>query len=241
MKVARQTRIPRVPTKALATALVKGLVAQASALSGLKHSGTKGTLRETLLGEILQRFLPIHYGIGTGIVVNEAGIQSSQIDLVVFDRRVVPPFVRTGASDVYPWQSVVATIEVKSKLTTAKLRDAEANAMRLSREVFRQSGRALHSIFAFRGTMPRELSDEVRGREFLNRNFRYLSGLCIAERVSWLNVDGGWTPCWADPENCEETKRYIALLVDNVTTMGERNWSERVSAHQSWLGAYIRE
>jgi hypothetical protein len=49
-----------------------------------------------------------------------------------------------------------------------------------------------------------------------------------------------WTHMAAD-EFCEETKRYIAVVLDNVRTKAERNYQKMSLQHHDWVGVYIRD
>ena len=66
--------------------------------------------------------------ICTGIATDSDGNHSDQIDIIVFDRRVVPPFLLTEGEGIIPIESVLATIEVKSVLNSTEVRKAVNNA-----------------------------------------------------------------------------------------------------------------
>jgi hypothetical protein len=59
------------------SAIMKGLYQRVMALKTVNHKPTKGVLRELFVTEVLELFLTEQFGIGTGIVLNQAGMQSS--------------------------------------------------------------------------------------------------------------------------------------------------------------------
>ena len=82
----------------------------------LKHSGQKGMLREMFLKRVLESILPPHFGVGTGIIVDKWRRQSPQVDLIIFDKRRLPPILEENGHGIYPMDAVLRVIEVKSIL-----------------------------------------------------------------------------------------------------------------------------
>ncbi len=93
----------------------------------IKHNGVKGTAREDLLKEYLKRLLPEKYAISSGIIIDYNQNQSKQQDFIIYDAFDFPNFFQTQSNSVLPIESVYATIEVKSSLTYANLKDAVEN------------------------------------------------------------------------------------------------------------------
>jgi hypothetical protein len=98
----------------------------------ISHSGEKGSFRELLLRGVLASILPPHFGLGSGIVVDKWGRQSRQTDIVIFDKRVIPPVVFQEGHGLYPFDAVYRTIEVKSVLRRNHLEEAETAARLLN-------------------------------------------------------------------------------------------------------------
>jgi hypothetical protein len=119
------------------SAKLVGLKAQSEALAeSIKHNGSRGAAREIFIKEFLTPFLPPHIGIGTGEVINHLGMSSAQVDVILYNRGRVPPIL-IGESDlgIFPWESVIATIEVKSVLTAKEVRGSILNAYSVGRIV----------------------------------------------------------------------------------------------------------
>lgn len=92
-----------------------------SATGGLNHRGEKGSFREEFVKQLFVSVLPGHYGIGSGVVVDKWGRQSPQVDLVIYDRRRMPPLLERDGHGIYPIDSVLRVIEVKSYVDTAAI------------------------------------------------------------------------------------------------------------------------
>jgi hypothetical protein len=96
----------------------------------LEHSSMVGSAREFLIKRVLKSILPSLVHIGTGKIIDAKGNASNQIDVVLFDPRF-PKFEIESGIGMYPLEGVIATIEVKSTLTTTSLKDALDNTLSL--------------------------------------------------------------------------------------------------------------
>jgi hypothetical protein len=99
---------------------------------GIHHDGEKGAFREYFVAELIRPLLVHHFGLGTGIVIDRRGCESCQTDVLIFDRRLMPPLLAAGDRGVFPIDAVLATIEVKSTLKSEHLRSAFSAARRLA-------------------------------------------------------------------------------------------------------------
>jgi len=240
---------PRDLIKKYSTAIIEGLEAKIRASSSVNHKLTKGELRELFVSTVLASFLSNQFDVGTGIVVNQKEEQSRQTDIILYDNRILPPFIKQQHIGVYPAESVLGTIEVKSHLTNKALLDAEASAKRLHEEIFEPRSsiyedydqiKPISGIIAFYGRGLRVLSDATEGAEWLTKNVRYIFAICLLGRFSWLNLSGkGWSMS-QNPKSYEETKRFIAVYLDNLRTTSETRITFLGQfAHKDWLSIYI--
>lgn len=232
------------------TALVRSLIEKIESLSDLDHKLAKGELRELFVADILKQFLTSQFDIGSGIVINQKGEQSRQTDIIIYDRRILPPFIKEQHLGVFPAESVLATIEIKSDLRKSDLLKAEDSAKIMLEVIYNPSSslykdynifRPICATFGFYGSGIKELNDKIKGKTWLNKNIENLKYVGLINRYSWIKMNQtGWTGHMVDKTN-HETKRFIAVLLDNVRTHAEvrlRLLSER---HNDWLGIYIRE
>lgn len=94
--------------------------------------GERGRLLEGAISDLLRELLPKKYSIGTGIIVNNAGAQSSQIDIVIYDEQM-NIHLNLGDSKIFPIECVYGTVEVKATLTRNEVRSVCASIARMRR------------------------------------------------------------------------------------------------------------
>lgn len=77
---------------------VHAALASAQHATQIGHRGLAGEVREILVRELLRPILPPLIGVGTGKIVDHQGNESRQVDVVVYDRSVMPSLLYgTGA------------------------------------------------------------------------------------------------------------------------------------------------
>ncbi|MCH7958588.1 MAG: hypothetical protein IID08_00560 [Candidatus Hydrogenedentes bacterium] len=87
----------------------------------------RGASREEVVRKFFSDFLPKRYGVGTGFVVNHNNQSSRQIDIIIYDAATTPVFYSEPNQQVFPVDTVYATIEVKSKLNSETLKTSIEN------------------------------------------------------------------------------------------------------------------
>jgi hypothetical protein len=86
--------------------------------SQLQHRGLRGRFRELLIDNLLSPWLPPYIASGTGMIIaSENAIrQSTQDDVILYDRSIVPPVLVSpnhAPDGVFLYNSVIATRGVK--------------------------------------------------------------------------------------------------------------------------------
>jgi hypothetical protein len=94
------------------------------ASGALIHPGEFGGLRESLVRNLLQHFLPESFGVSEGFVIAPNGDVSAQCDVVVYSRQHCPIIQTAERQRFFPVEAVVAVGEVKSNADSTVLRDA---------------------------------------------------------------------------------------------------------------------
>ena len=94
-----------------------------------EHQGVKGGGNETVLRELITKFIPKRYGVGTGVVIDQHGTQSSQRDIIIYDNFLYPSLLSLTTVHLFPVDLVYATIEVKTTLTSATSEQAIQNIL----------------------------------------------------------------------------------------------------------------
>jgi len=104
----------------------KQLIATSKIPANSGHSLHKGTPRETFIKQFLQSHLPEAVSIGSGEIIDNQslpGQQRNQFDIVIYKKNY-PKLDFGGGINGFLIESVIATIEVKSTLTSTGLKSA---------------------------------------------------------------------------------------------------------------------
>ena len=117
-------------------ARAEAAIGAARAVTGIGHTGLKGQLREIVIRDLLRPLFPSDIGLGTGVIITAANQQSQEQDVVVFDKWIVPPILLEGATGLFPIESVIYGIEIKSKLTATELKSSIDSARQLASMVY---------------------------------------------------------------------------------------------------------
>ena len=97
------------------------LKAEADLLTSVaKHDIEADSPRSAFIRSVLELFLPSSYAIGSGRIIDASGNSSDPIDIVIY-RRDFPRLNLPGSADVFIYESVLATIEVRTKLVRKTL------------------------------------------------------------------------------------------------------------------------
>jgi len=97
-------------------AATKNMCALYELSGGIQHDGEKGAFREFFVAQLIRPLMPSHFGVGAGVVASSTGEQSHQTDVIIYDRRLSPPILLAGDRGIFPVDSVLAVIEVKSMI-----------------------------------------------------------------------------------------------------------------------------
>lgn len=82
---------------------------------GNKHWGEDGKYKEAILKNMINKFLPNNYSIGSGFIINSIRETTSQIDIFIYDNNT-PTIFKEGDFVIIPASGVKAIIEVKTKI-----------------------------------------------------------------------------------------------------------------------------
>lgn len=226
------------------TDLVNNLVRKIKTLSGLDHSLTKGEIREIFVSELLAHFLPEHLGIGTGIIINQASVQSSQTDIIIFDKRIFPSFLGKQTIGLYPVESVVGVIEVKSSCSKIGLDKCQkdfdylANTIQNMKFQYRDKDkiRILKGFIAFnvKGFKSKEFD------KLTIEQYSALNAICIENKFSVLKYKKRWNYSADKLSDHEEIKRFICWFIDNLRLISSER-SEIIKKYRSWTSIYLRQ
>jgi hypothetical protein len=201
-------------------AKVAGAVASAKALGQVDHSGLKGALREVLVRSLLRPFLPPSIGVGHGIVISAYDDQSTEQDVVIYNRANLPCILIDEESGLFPLESTLFTIEVKSKLNATELEKTHEKAARL--EKLRHTPgettpeHVIPCLFAFETDLVQK-TDLQRYQQLIGTSDPSIREICVVGHGRWF-----WTPQGWHHTPPTDTYSEVAGLIDGISSVYER-------------------
>jgi hypothetical protein len=90
------------------------------------HYGEQGRENEVALSRLLEALVPKRFGVGTGMIIDSLDNYSRQTDIVVFDQADEPAMLAQTTQLLYPIESVLSCIEVKTTLRNDSIADCIA-------------------------------------------------------------------------------------------------------------------
>jgi hypothetical protein len=177
---------------------VRSAIAAAQAARGVAHHGLRGLFREIFVRQLLRPLIPIHIGLGTGEIVTAHGQHSSQQDVVMYDTRVLPPFLADPSVGLFPLESVLYAIEVKSTLTADGLRQAHDSAQQIdefdyepgfhsffNEPVESPIWQVIPTLFAFDSDLNPQGRNEIDRYRDIEKGEPPLKAICVVGRGYW--------------------------------------------------------
>ncbi len=179
----------------------------------LQHPGLVGSLRENLLSSLLQELLPEGHYIGTGKICDQDGHLSKQLDVIIFDKRGLPPYLYSEKEGIFPIHGVSYAFEVKSVSSKKNINDAleKAKSVRLL------NGPQPHFIyFAFDSDLVSSKSEVDRVLAELNELEPMVDIICVVNKLYsyWHH-----TTKWNFFDNTENHNEIIGLVIGILNTL----------------------
>ncbi|TGM48837.1 DUF6602 domain-containing protein [Leptospira vanthielii] len=124
------------PNKTLQDRLIADIskiVLDSNTIDNLNHMGLRGLSRELNLASLLKNYLPFNLGLGKGVIQDSFGNQSSEIDLLIYDKAALPPvlFGENGEVGIFPFESVLYAFEIKSTSTFEEIKSTNEKFKKL--------------------------------------------------------------------------------------------------------------
>lgn len=221
---------------------VEAAIAMCRTLQSLDHSGEKGRIREILIRDLFRPLLRADLGVGTGFVVASDGQMSSQQDIVLYDRAILPPALYDQSTGIFPVESVLYVIEVKSKVTAQEWKSSHSNASALAKfPLLGTDGKAVISAPATRfllfalatdlsgtGKAETDRYNEIRGTDP-----PYIGAVCVAEVGYWW-FEGDMWKVWPEKAQLSEVVGALAGIMNTLPQVYETRRAMRPP-----LGTYL--
>lgn len=205
--------------------LAEHAVLDANSITGLLHSGLKGQLRELFVRELLTPLIPREYVIGSGNILSAYGDISNQIDVIVCDGHILPPILFQSDIGMFPIESVLVTIEVKSRLTAPELKKSHKSAKKATTFHHAPAITDGHEpehvvpyLFAFASDLANDGKSETdRYMEIVNGGGGepVLRGICVVGRGFWFWADSKWNT-WNFSGKHAEIVEFLTAIINTV-------------------------
>lgn len=213
---------------------------------GVIQDVEKGAFREFFVAGLIHPLLPHHFGVGSGVVVSSNGMQSRQSDIIIYDRRLLQPILLAGDRGIFPIDSVLAVIEVKSILQATHyetLVDAarrlsspteeNPNGLPIATEGTRVGDRGqkqalwpLYSVFSYTADAARDEFERLEAKAPDGINYIRLIG--VLDKGVWSRREGSFPD--DKPEN--NSVKFLIYLLNRLEETAASRGKFRL---QDWL------
>ena len=234
--------------QAFLRAKVTGAITDARAASCLTHSGVKGTVLEILISKLFKPLLPSDIGVGTGQIIEQhSGRLSTQMDIILYDKSIVPPILFDESTGIFPIEAVLYTIEVKTKLNATELSVAHDSAKALTEFKYlpglkNADGSDRHHsiekvrsvIFALNTDLSGKNLTEAERYEKIYKeknDHPHIRAICVAGREYWFDNGEYWINL-TSVDDFDEILGFIGGVTNTYKTVA-------ASRHMPSLGHYI--
>lgn len=162
--------------------------------SRINHPALKGRIREIVLTNLLNPILPLGVEIGYGKIVDYLDNQSRETDVIIYTKKILAPILFDERTGIFPIESCLYAIEIKSKITASEVKDSIAKGEQLRslkyiHEIYGQSIiPVILAIYAFDTDLVGDGKSEIeRYREYdaLFLKDPVIPVICVAGRGYW--------------------------------------------------------
>ncbi|MBB5372523.1 DUF6602 domain-containing protein [Acidocella aromatica] len=229
-------------------AKVKGAIEEARAASTISHPGVKGTVLEILISRLFRPLLPSDIGIGTGQLIEQThGTLSGQIDIILYDKRILPPALYDERTGIFPIESALYAIEVKTCLDVKGIQQAHENALQISKfnllpGLHNNDGtpqhhrveRTRYAIFALSSNLNGKRQNEADRYKRIYQGlgeFPHIRAICVAGKEYWYDNSRQWISIQSE-NDFDDILSFIGGVINTYQSIAE-------SRHFPRLGYYI--
>ncbi len=205
------------------TITIDSVIREATNASQLGHRGLEGRARELLASRLIQPFLTSQVGIGTGKIIDSTGNKSREMDILIYSASILPPLLYGDRFGVFPVESCLYTVEVKSKLNATEMKRSIESARNLgSFKMVSQRPLVIPTLFAFDSSLKKDPKAEIaRYREY-DRDADTcpaIKAFCIVGRGYWYFWREGTNAHWHYVKATPKRDEVIAFVTGVVNTI----------------------
>jgi hypothetical protein len=156
--------------------------------------------------------------------------------------------IKNGNIGVFPLEAVLAIIELKSTLNKKGLIRTENNFRYFDEKLkFLDSFKnrvgnpsVLKGVFGLNKYSIKMIDDE--NSDWLNNNVKHIDSICLMQHFSWIKYPKSkkWHFCNKNEITFEESKRFIAWMLDNCRSKSNKRTVALSQEYTPWLSHYIR-
>jgi len=215
----------------------KGL-ANAISASAIKHPFLICRLREIVVHDLLEPMLNHRFSMGTGKVIDYAGTTSNEIDICIYSKNLHPPvfFSSNDNLAIFPIESVLSCIEVKSTFSKKNIADAYKKFIAIDTNLSLTSGdhdsnhmplpqivvNPHYRLFIFKTDLKNYTPESfLNTYKTIDPNWNsdpVISHVCLAGKGSFCFTHQGWIHLGYDEINSihEEVISFLATTVQDL-------------------------
>ncbi len=101
--------------------------------SSIEHPRYRGNEREGDFTKVLKNVLPSSVLLSRGFAINEYATKSSEQDCLLLDSNRTATFIRTENTTYFPIDTILGSVEIKSKMNLSELRKIILNCVSLKK------------------------------------------------------------------------------------------------------------
>lgn len=231
----------------LILARIQAAVEAARAVTKMTHKGLKGQLREIVIKDLFRPLLPADVGVASGQIISSDDRQSREQDVVIFDKRILPPILLEQACGIFPIESVLYAIEVKSKMTANEMKKSHRSATEVMGFRYQSGeyddfdkptdhivGKVISCVFAFDTDLISDIKNEIdRYDQIRGSDDPAIKAICVVGRGYWYLHKGRWKT-WQRKSQFDEVVGFIAGVMNTYRRVGSTRKEPR-------LGKYLTD
>jgi len=195
---------------------VASAITQARKASDLNHPGLVGSAREILVERMLKPCSSPELRYGTGKLTDHCGMLSRELDVIISAPSILPPALYNDRLGVFPIESCLYVVEVKSTLTRQELQRCVDNARSIRslsslparhitglQDVLGPMLNPIYTVFAYGSDLSADPSSEIQRLVDLTAGSNLITTLCIVGRGYWCHSNNSWVFVKASQEFSE--------------------------------------
>ena len=215
---------------------IHAAIEEAENVNEISHRFLKGRIREIAINNLITPIISKKLEIGTGKIIDSTNYESSEIDLIIHSKELIPPLMFNEQLGLFPIESCLAAIEVKSTVNATELQTSITIAQSLlnddivylSGEIRDDGSGVPHDItkvtttfFAFKSDLKEGGMDEFERYKQYDVNWKTepsIQQICVVGKGCWLFATIAQNPGWkfvAPTDDFDEVIAFLRLIADS--------------------------